>query len=210
LNVRITLPGLVGLLMAAMRSEPACAQVSSGSQELQAYVGEIFGDRITGTTLSSSPPRFDDSFNFGARYTYYFTSRGGVQLSVGHSPGRASDLPGGPDDLDLTTVDLDALWNITPGFDLAAHPFMAYTVVGIGYAWADLDRPTVTLSTTAPITVTGSNGYTANIGLGAKYYLRSNVFIDFDTRYRYLSRVVSAPGQGLNSAETSLNLGYRF
>ena len=31
-----------------------------------------------------------------------------------------------------------------------------------------------------------SNGYTANIGLGAKYYLRDNVFLDFDTRYRYL------------------------
>jgi hypothetical protein len=36
------------------------------------------------------------------------------------------------------------------------------------------------------------------------------VFFDFDTRYRYLSKLVSGFGQGLNTAETTLSLDYRF
>jgi hypothetical protein len=40
--------------------------------------------------------------------------------------------------------------------------------------------------------------------------LRDNVFIDFDTRYRYLSKLVSDHGQGLNTAETTLSIGYQF
>jgi opacity protein-like surface antigen len=61
-----------------------------------------------------------------------------------------------------------------------------------------------------PTTITDSNGYTANAGLGTKYFLHDNLFIDLDARYRYLSRLVSDQGQGLNTAETSLSLGYRF
>jgi hypothetical protein len=61
-----------------------------------------------------------------------------------------------------------------------------------------------------PVTTSDSNGYTANVGLGARYYLRANVFFDFDTRYRYLGKLVSGFGQGLNTAETTLSLDYRF
>jgi opacity protein-like surface antigen len=85
----------------AVRSELARAQVSSGSQDVQIYAGEMFGDRLTDTPLS-------------------------------------------------------------------------------------------------------------NMGLGAKYYLRDNVFIDFDTRYRYLRKLVSDHGQGLNTSETTLSIGYQF
>ena len=60
------------------------------------------------------------------------------------------------------------------------------------------------------VTITDSNGYTANAGLGAKYYLWDNFFVDFDARYRYLSKLTSDYGQRLNTAETTLSLGYQF
>jgi opacity protein-like surface antigen len=60
------------------------------------------------------------------------------------------------------------------------------------------------------VTLTDSNGYTANVGLGAKYYLTGNFFVDFDARYRYLSRLINRNGEGLNTAETTLGVGYRF
>jgi len=58
---RLTAVGLVGLLMAAMRGELARAQASSASQDIQVYVGELFGDRLTEQALSSDHPRLDDA-----------------------------------------------------------------------------------------------------------------------------------------------------
>jgi hypothetical protein len=60
------------------------------------------------------------------------------------------------------------------------------------------------------VMITDSDGFTANVGFGARYYLSHNLFIDFDAPYRYLGSLVSDYGQGLNTAETSLSLGYRF
>jgi len=50
---------------------------------------------------------------------------------------------------------------------------------------------------TTPVALTDSNGYTANVGVGAKYRLTSSFFVDFDARYRYLSRLINEDGQGL-------------
>ena len=41
------------------------------------------------------------------------------------------------------------------------------------------------------IQVYGGNGVTANLGVGAKYYVTTNLFWDLGIRYRYLDRVVS-------------------
>jgi hypothetical protein len=46
--------------------------------------------------------------------------------------------------------------------------------------------------------------------LGGKYYPTDNLFIDLDGRYRYLSRIVSNFGHGMNTSKTSLAVGYRF
>ena len=53
---RIGLLGVVAMFVAA-RSELARAQVSSGSQDVQIYAGELFGDRLTDTPLSGRTPR---------------------------------------------------------------------------------------------------------------------------------------------------------
>ena len=61
-----------------------------------------------------------------------------------------------------------------------------------------------------PVVLTDSNGFTANVGIGAKYYMTNNLFVDFQTRYRYLNRLVNNSNQNLNTAETTLGIGWRF
>jgi opacity protein-like surface antigen len=202
--------GLATLSWSVLHTESAAAQASSGSQDAQIYVGEMFGDRLTETPLSGSTPRLNDNVTFGGRYTYHFMNQFGAQLSAGYTPARAAHAASGDSDLGLTTVDLDAVWYVMPNFSLAGHPLSVYTEVGVGYAWAQMDHTLYGLVGTRPTAITDSNGYTANIGLGAKYYLWDNLFVDFDARYRYLSKLVSNYGQGLNTAETTVSLGYQF
>jgi hypothetical protein len=54
------------------------------------------------------------------------------------------------------------------------------------------------------------SAHTANAGLGAKYYITDNLFVDFNGRYRYYSRLVNNFGKGMNTAETSLGVGWHF
>jgi outer membrane protein W len=202
--------GLATLGWAALHAQSATAQTTSGSQDVQIYVGEMFGDRLTQTPLSGDSPRLNDNITFGGRYTYNFIKQFGVQLSAGYTPTRAEHAASGNSDLGLTTVDLDAVWYVIPDLRLAGRQFTAYTEIGAGYAWANLDHPLYGFAGARPVVLTDSNGYTANVGLGAKYYLWDNLFVDFDARYRYLSKLVSDQGQGLNTAETTLSLGYQF
>jgi hypothetical protein len=202
--------GVITLGLAAFHIGTALAQASSSSQDIQIYGGEIFGDRLLEAPLSGSRSRLDDADTFGARYTYHFTEQWGVQLEGGYSPSRAAYLASGDTNLGLTTADLDLEWDVTPGYQLAGHRLIGYTVVGMGYAWAHLEYPLSGLVGTTPVRITGGSGYTANIGFGAKYFLLEYVFVDFDTRYRYVSRLVSDDGQSLNTVQTTLSLGYRF
>jgi outer membrane protein W len=202
--------GLATLSLAALHTQPAAAQTGPSSQDVQIYVGEMFGDRLTERPLSGSTPRLNDNVTFGGRYTYNFIKQFGVQLSAGYTPTRAAHAASGDSDLGLTTVDLDAVWYVIPDFNLAGHRFAAYTEIGAGYAWANLDHTLYGFAGARPTGLTDSNGYTANAGLGAKYYLWDNLFLDFDARYRYLSKLVSDEGRGLNTAETTLSLGYQF
>jgi hypothetical protein len=56
---------------------------SRASSETQIYAGEMFGDRMTETSISGSPPRLHESTTFGGRYTYEFTE--GTQLPADYS-----------------------------------------------------------------------------------------------------------------------------
>lgn len=193
------------LAATALHMSAAAAAEGPNSQEIQVYGGEIFGDRLTERSISGSTPRLNDSATFGGRYTFNYTDAWGVQLSAGYSPGRAGHVRSGDSSLGVTTVDWDGVWNFTPGYKI-----VGYAVAGVGYAWADLDRSIQGSVGGAPVTITDSNGYTANAGLGAKYYLTDNLFVDLDSRYRYFSRLVSNYGQGVNTVETTLGVGWRF
>jgi outer membrane protein W len=207
---RITILGLIALSVAALHGAPAAAQAQAGAQDVQIYAGEFFGDRLTETPLGGRYPLLNDDAVFGGRYTYYLTNEWGLQLSAGYSPSRTEHVLGGDSNLGLTTLDMDVLWNILPGFTLRDHSLVPYTEVGVGYAWSDLSHDLYGVTGTTLAALTDSNGYTANVGLGAKYYMTDNFFVDFDARYRYLSRLINNDGRGLNTAETTLSLGYRF
>jgi opacity protein-like surface antigen len=133
-----------------------------------------------------------------------------VRLSAGYSPNRAAHFASGASNLGLTTVDLDLEWDVLPNFQFSGHPLIPYTVVGVGYAWANLDRSMSGFVGATRVSISDSNGYTTNAGLGAKYFLTNSVFVDVDARYRYMSRLVNDFGQGLNTTETTLSAGYRF
>ena len=42
-----------------------------------------------------------------------------------------------------------------------------------------------------PVVIKYGNGVTANLGIGTKYYVTTNLFWDLGIRYRYLDRAVS-------------------
>jgi opacity protein-like surface antigen len=75
---------------------------------------------------------------------------------------------------------------------------------GAGYAWANLDNPVGGEINGRSVVLTGSNGFTANAGIGAKYYVINNLYVDVQARYRYFNRLVSDSNQNLNTAERRL------
>jgi outer membrane beta-barrel protein len=197
--------GQAAVAALALYGMPAMAQEQAGTQSAQVYGGELFGDNLTQTQVSGRTPRLDDNATFGARYTYDITNMWGLQLSGGYDPNRASRVTSGTTDLGLTTVDLDAVWNINP-----QDPIVAYAIAGAGYAWANLNSPIEGQVYGRPVVITDSNGVTANAGIGAKYYVTNNLFLDLEARYRYLNRLVNNSNQNLNTVETTLGFGWRF
>jgi opacity protein-like surface antigen len=188
-----------------LHSAPAVAQEQARTQSVEIFGGEQFGDNLTDAPVSGRTPRLNDGAVAGARYNYNFTDMWGIQLSSGYSWSRAARVASGKDDLGLTTVDLDAVWNITP-----QYPVVAYVLIGAGYAWANLDAPIAGEINGRAVTLTDTNGFTANAGIGAKYYVTNNLYVDVLARYRYLNRLVSDSNQHLNTAETTLGIGWRF
>jgi outer membrane beta-barrel protein len=197
--------GLVAIVAVMLRGVPALAGEQAGTQSIEIYGGELFGDNLTDAPVSGRTPRLNDNATFGARYNYNITDMWGMQLSGGYSPNRAARVTSGSNNLGLTTVDLDAVWNITP-----QYPIVAYVLAGGGYAWANLDGPIEGVINGRSVVLTDSNGFTANVGIGAKYYVTNTLLIDLQARYRYLNRLVSNSNQNLNTAETTLGIGWRF
>jgi opacity protein-like surface antigen len=188
-----------------LQSAPAVAQEQAGTQSVEIFGGEQFGDNLTDAPMSGRTPRLNDGAVAGARYNYNFTDMWGIQLSSGYSWSRAARVARGKDDIGLTTVDLDAVWNITP-----QYPIVAYAIIGAGYAWANLDTPFAGEINGRVVTLTDSNGFTANAGIGAKYHVTNNLYVDVLARYRYLNGLVSDSNQHLNTTETTLGIGWRF
>src|SRR3984893_14225927 len=157
--------GLAAVIALALHGAPAAADEQGHTQSVEIYGGEMFGDNLTDSPVSGRTPRLNDNALVGARYNYNFTDMWGVQLSGGYSPNRAARVASGKYNLGLTTVDLDAVWNITPHL-----PIVGYVLAGAGYAWANLDSPITGDINGRPVVLRDSNGFTANVGLGAKYY----------------------------------------
>ncbi|HEY0683288.1 MAG TPA: porin family protein [Steroidobacter sp.] len=201
-----SLLGVAALSALALNAVPAMAQVTAGSQEVHAYVGEAFGDDVTDRRIGGRTPELDDDVTYGLRYGYNFTDAWGLELSLGQTNTAVTGLPGRDTDLDLTTFDVDAVYHFNPG-----GRFVPYVLAGLGYASADLDRPIAgTVSGVGPVRIDDDNGFTVNAGVGAKYFVTDSVSLRLDARYRYLDKVVDRFDDSLNTFETTFGIGYQF
>lgn len=198
------LAGVAALGVLALQAMPAMAQ-QAGKQEVNIYAGELFGDDVTDRAISGQTPQLDDDVTFGLRYGYNITDALGIELSAGRTPTSVTKLAGGDIDLDLTTVDLDAVWNFNNG-----TRFFPYVTAGVGYASADLDRRISGLVGAQPVSITDDQGFTLNAGIGAKYFATDHLVIRAEARYRYLDKVVDRFDQSLNTVETTLGVGWQF
>jgi hypothetical protein len=59
------------------------------------------------------------------------------------------------------------------------------------------------------VALTDRSGYTAKLGLEAKYHPTQSFVVDFYARCRYLSRLTDHDGAGFNIAEMVLSFCYR-
>lgn len=197
--------GLATVGALVLNAAPANAQVQAGSQEVEAYAGALFGDDLTETQVSGTKPKLDDDVTFGLRYGYNFTEAWGIEAALGYSPNKATHLAGSDVDLDLTTFDVDGVYNFTPSARL-----VPYVLAGVGYASAHLDHDLQGVVNGQPTTIRDDEGFTANAGVGAKFYATDKLLFRLEGRYRYLDKVVDHFDHSLNTFETTLGVGYQF
>ncbi len=201
-----TVIGLAAAGVLAGHALPATAQIATGSQEVQIYVGEAFGDELTDRTVSGRSPELDDDVTFGVRYGYNFTEAWGIDLSLGRTNTAATKLAGRDIDFDLTTFDVDGIYHFN-----SSEPFVPYVLAGIGYVNGDLDRP---IAGTAPgggaVRINDDNAFTFNAGVGAKWFVSDQVSLRLDLRYRYLDKLVDRLDDSLNTFETTVGVGFKF
>jgi opacity protein-like surface antigen len=198
------LAGVAAVGVLGLQALPALAQ-DAGKQEVSVYAGALFGDDVTDRPISGQTPKLDDDFTYGLRYGYNLTDQLGVELSVGESPNSVKNVAGGDVDLDLTTFDVDAVWNFRNSTRL--YP---YVFAGVGYAIADLDHRITGTVGGQPVSITDDSGFTLNAGVGAKYQATDHLFLRAEARYRYLDKVVDRFDDSLNTVETTLGVGWQF
>jgi len=197
--------GFASLGVASLIAAPAYAQVEGRSQELSAYAGQLFGDKLTDTAVSGQVPELDDDVTYGFRYAYNLTPNFAIEGSVGETLTSATKLAGSDIDLDLSTVDLDAVWHFNPG-----DRVVAYALGGVGYARANLDKPITGLVGGQPVSIDDDSGFTLNAGAGAKFYVNDRVSVRLEARYRYLDSVLDRFDDSLNTVETTLGVAWQF
>ena len=197
--------GLAAIGALAIHAAPASAQVQEGTQEVNVYGGELFGDRFTDREISGSKPELDDDVTYGVRYSYNFTNSFGLEAQLGHTQSSATKLAGGDIDLDLTTLDLDAVWNFDTGTKL-----VPYVLGGVGYASANLDAPITGTVGGQAVRLDDDDGFTLNAGVGARYFVSDKVSLRLEARYRYVDAVVDDLDDSLNTFETTLGVSWHF
>jgi opacity protein-like surface antigen len=143
--------------------------------------------------------------SYGIRYAYNLTQNWGLGLSLGFAPTEVANLGAANNDVDVTTLDLDAVYQFTTG-----ARFVPYLLAGVGYANADLDRPITGLVDGQQVSIGDDSGFTLNAGLGAKYFATDRLSIWAEGRYRYIDGLVDAFDDSLNTFEPRIGIGYAF
>jgi len=197
--------GLAALGALTLNAQPAGAQVKAGSHEVGGHAGALFGDDLTDTQISGRQPKLDDDLTFAVRYGYNFTNTWGIDAALGYSPNKVTGLAGGDMDLDLWTLDVDAVYHFK-----TAGRLVPYVLAGAGYAWASFDHDLTGLVNDQLVTIRDEDGFTLNAGVGAKYYATDRVLVRLEGRYRYMDQLVDDFDRSLSTFETTLGVAYRF
>lgn len=198
--------GILGILL--LLPSPAAAASNQGKHEIGAYIGGMFGDDLTDATVSGDQPELDDDVTFGLRYGYNFTKSWGLDVSAGFTPGAAigiATVSGGETDMDLFTVDVDAVWTYSP--DARAK---GYVLFGVGFASADLDEPIIGTVGAASVEIDDDSGFTLNAGAGVKFPVTAHFLIRAEARYRFIDAVVDNFDDSLSTFETTVGAGWTF
>jgi len=184
---------------------PAAAQIQGGRSELHLYAGELFGGDLTDKSVSGRKPKLDDDVTYGIRYGYDFSDAWGFEVSAGYNPNSATNAPGGDINLNLTTVDLDAVWHFNP-----KARTVGYLTFGAGYAIASLDDPIRGTVGVQTVSIGDDSGFSLNAGVGAKFFATKDFLIRVEARYRYLDSLVDRFNTSLNTVETTAGVGWAF
>lgn len=187
------------------------AQVEAGQSQIDVFVGSVFGDDLTDGAVSGTEPELDDDVVFGVRYTYQFTADWGIEFQLGLNTNTAVSLPagipGGEIDMDVFTLDIDAIYNFNP-----ESTTVWYVVFGAGFAQADLDSTfTGTFPSGGPtVTIDDDNGFTLNGGGGVKFFINDGFLIRADARFRFVDALVDMADDSLTTVEATVGVAWAF
>jgi len=205
MKIRASVVSLGILAALLMGTAPATAQVQAHKSEIHLYAGELFGDDLTDRAVSGQTPKLDDDLTYGVRYGRDFTDSWGLEVSVGRSPNTATRVPGGDIDLDLTTLDVDAVWHFTPKARV-----VGYLVGGAGYATSSLDHRIRGTVVGQPVSIGDDGSFSLNAGIGAKLFVTKSFMIRGEARYRYIDSLVDRFSNSLSTVETTAGVGWMF
>jgi len=194
--------------MLAQQALPAAAQAQdrrAGPNEIGVFAGQLVGDDIDGVEIAGATPELDDDVAYGVRYGRALTDAWSLEVSLGHSPTSVTRLAGPDVDLDLTTLDADAVWHFAGS--ARWDPFVAF---GVGYAQADLDEPLVGVVGGQQVAIGDDENYTLNAAIGAKYFATERVVVHLEARYRYFDRLLEPVDDSLETFEPTVAVGWRF
>ena len=194
--------------MLAQQALPTAAQAQdrrAGPNEIGVFAGQLVGDDIEGVATAGETPELDDEVAYGIRYGRALTDTWSLELSLGHSPTSVTQLASGDVDLDVTTLDADAVWHFAGS--ARWEPFVAF---GVGYAWADLDEPFAGLVGGQPAAIDDDENYTLNAAIGAKYFATERVVVHLEARYRWFDRLLEPVDESLETFEPTVAVGWRF
>lgn len=203
-RINLLAAGLIAFALVGSTA-PAMAQTQLGPHEIHAYAGWLLGDDLTERAVSGQTPQLDDEIVGGLRYGFNFTDSWGLEASVGYAPSTVTEFAGPAIDIDLLTADLDAVWHLRRDARL-----IPYVVGGIGYAQADLDRTLLGTVDGQSVSIDDDGGFSANIGVGLKYFATDHLILRVDARYRYVDVLVDPYGDSLSCAEATVGIGWRF
>lgn len=188
----------LGLLF-VLCATPAFALGPEDPHEIGGFVGYFRGDELSSYTPS---PILDDGLSFGAFYVRHFNDRWGFMTRVSTLSSDISNLRNGAEvGADLTFVDFSATyqWNW--------RNFSVYVPVGLGYTWANFDRPLI-----KPIggAVGSDDDFGFHAGVGLAWPLKDRLVLRFEGRYRIAGDLLAELASSADFFEATAGAGWTF